>query len=239
MLFVCTMSTVDSLLLPIMNNNNNSSSIHANSRFQDFNYHHHHHHHQQHQFLLSPSTSNSIIKNGISAYTNNNNSSTLSSIVPGEEISTIFVVGFPENMQEREFQNMFIFSPGFEAATLKLPPTSLNSKQDFEDDSNRKQIVSATDTADESINWHFCLFCRLGLLNFELDKRHLMPKRFWMVKRSIAIKFWRRKWQKKTCTPKEVFYMNQAPALQNHSTKHFILFPLMNFHHPHHPLIVI
>lgn len=146
------MSTVDSLLLPIMNNNNNSSSIHANSRFQDFNYHHHHHHHQQHQFLLSPSTSNSIIKNGISAYTNNNNSSTLSSIVPGEEISTIFVVGFPENMQEREFQNMFIFSPGFEAATLKLPPTSLNSKQDFEDDSNRKQIVSATDTADESIN---------------------------------------------------------------------------------------
>ncbi|KAL9549996.1 hypothetical protein MBANPS3_004935 [Mucor bainieri] len=131
------MSTVDSLLLPIMNNNN-SSSIHANSRFQDFNYHHH-----QHQFLLSPSTSNSIIKNGISAYTNNNNSSTLSSILPGEEISTIFVVGFPENMQEREFQNMFIFSPGFEAATLKLPPTSSlnNSKHDFEDDSNRKQII--------------------------------------------------------------------------------------------------
>ncbi|KAK4509237.1 uncharacterized protein ATC70_007587 [Mucor velutinosus] len=130
------MSTVDSLLLPIMNSNN-SNSIHANSRFQDFNYRHH-----QHQFLLSPSTSNSIIKNGISAYTNNNNSSTLSSIVPGEEISTIFVVGFPENMQEREFQNMFIFSPGFEAATLKLPPTSLNSsKHDFEDDSNRKQII--------------------------------------------------------------------------------------------------
>lgn len=68
----------------------------------------------------------------------------MSSTVPGEEISTIFVVGFPENMQEREFQNMFIFSPGFEAATLKLPPTSLNnSKHDFEDDSNRKQIVSA------------------------------------------------------------------------------------------------
>jgi hypothetical protein len=39
----------------------------------------------------------------------------------GEEISTIFVVGFPEDMQEREFQNMFTFSPGFEAATLKIP----------------------------------------------------------------------------------------------------------------------
>ncbi|GJJ68149.1 hypothetical protein EMPS_00495 [Entomortierella parvispora] len=38
-----------------------------------------------------------------------------------EEISTIFVVGFPEDMQEREFQNMFVFTPGFEAATLKIP----------------------------------------------------------------------------------------------------------------------
>ena len=55
-----------------------------------------------------------------------------------EEISTIFVVGFPDDMQvryivypnchpsrkspqEREFQNMFTFSCGFEAATLKIP----------------------------------------------------------------------------------------------------------------------
>ncbi|OCH94521.1 hypothetical protein OBBRIDRAFT_848034 [Obba rivulosa] len=38
-----------------------------------------------------------------------------------EEISTIFVVGFPEDMSEREFQNMFTFSSGFEAATLKIP----------------------------------------------------------------------------------------------------------------------
>ncbi|KAF8450657.1 hypothetical protein L210DRAFT_842558 [Boletus edulis BED1] len=38
-----------------------------------------------------------------------------------EEISTIFVVGFPDDMQEREFQNMFTFSSGFEAATLKIP----------------------------------------------------------------------------------------------------------------------
>ncbi|CDS06633.1 Putative RNA recognition domain-containingprotein [Lichtheimia ramosa] len=50
-----------------------------------------------------------------------------------EEISTIFVVGFPEDMQEREFQNMFIFSPGFEAATLKVP--------EEEDSSNKKQII--------------------------------------------------------------------------------------------------
>ncbi|CAG8461148.1 7193_t:CDS:2 [Paraglomus occultum] len=61
-----------------------------------------------------------------------------------EEISTIFVVGFPDDMQEREFQNMFIFSPGFEAATLKIP-----QKDSSDDDSNgnnngnnpRKQII--------------------------------------------------------------------------------------------------
>jgi len=38
-----------------------------------------------------------------------------------DDISTIFVVGFPDDMGEREFQNMFIFSVGFEAATLKIP----------------------------------------------------------------------------------------------------------------------
>ncbi|KAJ3022649.1 UNVERIFIED_CONTAM: cell cycle RNA binding protein whi3 [Siphonaria sp. JEL0065] len=40
---------------------------------------------------------------------------------PQDEITTIFVVGFPEDIQDREFQNMFIFAPGFEAATLKFP----------------------------------------------------------------------------------------------------------------------
>ncbi|KAJ3071051.1 hypothetical protein HK102_006526 [Quaeritorhiza haematococci] len=53
-----------------------------------------------------------------------------------EEITTIFVVGFPDDMQEREFQNMFTFSPGFEAATLKVPAPN-------EEDANgaRKQII--------------------------------------------------------------------------------------------------
>ncbi|KAH8096616.1 hypothetical protein BXZ70DRAFT_908490 [Cristinia sonorae] len=46
---------------------------------------------------------------------------------PQEEISTIFVVGFPEDMQEREFQNMFTFSSGFEAATLKIPNKELTA----------------------------------------------------------------------------------------------------------------
>ncbi|KAI0784838.1 hypothetical protein C8Q75DRAFT_372084 [Abortiporus biennis] len=44
-----------------------------------------------------------------------------------EEISTIFVVGFPDDMSEREFQNMFTFSAGFEAATLKIPNKELSA----------------------------------------------------------------------------------------------------------------
>lgn len=52
-----------------------------------------------------------------------------------EDITTIFVVGFPDDMQEREFQNMFMFSNGFEAATLKIPMTT-----DI-DDGQKKQII--------------------------------------------------------------------------------------------------
>ncbi|KPV78144.1 uncharacterized protein RHOBADRAFT_50652 [Rhodotorula graminis WP1] len=37
------------------------------------------------------------------------------------DVSTIFVVGFPDDMTEREFTNMFAFADGFEAATLKFP----------------------------------------------------------------------------------------------------------------------
>ncbi|KAI8822206.1 uncharacterized protein EV422DRAFT_495144, partial [Fimicolochytrium jonesii] len=57
-----------------------------------------------------------------------------------EEITTIFVVGFPDDMLEREFQNMFTFSAGFEAATLKIP-----SQTDSDDGTGmpnaRKQII--------------------------------------------------------------------------------------------------
>lgn len=39
----------------------------------------------------------------------------------GEEITTVFIVGFPDDMGEREFANMFLFAKGFEASTLKVP----------------------------------------------------------------------------------------------------------------------
>ncbi|KAJ3054691.1 hypothetical protein HK097_001098 [Rhizophlyctis rosea] len=56
-----------------------------------------------------------------------------------EEITTIFVVGFPDDMQEREFQNMFTFSSGFEAATLKVP--ALGELDDGMGGQGRKQII--------------------------------------------------------------------------------------------------
>jgi hypothetical protein len=53
-----------------------------------------------------------------------------------DEITTIFVVGFPDDMGEREFQNMFTFCLGFEAAALKIP----NMDND-DNGSAKKQIV--------------------------------------------------------------------------------------------------
>ncbi|KAF9994403.1 hypothetical protein BGZ80_000830 [Entomortierella chlamydospora] len=95
------------------------------------------------------SNSKSSLSSGLYGYSNNSNGSLAFSntptINPAEEISTIFVVGFPDDMQEREFQNMFVFTPGFEAATLKIP-----HKDQQEDDAltlgvngvnPRKQII--------------------------------------------------------------------------------------------------
>ncbi|KAI8145330.1 hypothetical protein BJV82DRAFT_643667 [Fennellomyces sp. T-0311] len=73
-----------------------------------------------------------------------NGSSAFLSGSSAEEISTIFVVGFPDDMQEREFQNMFIFSPGFEAATLKIPSKDQDDDMASASNSNnngRKQII--------------------------------------------------------------------------------------------------
>lgn len=87
-----------------------------------------------------------------------------------EEISTLFVVGFPEDMQEREFQNMFVFSSGFEAATLKVPMT-----KEEKEEASKKQIV---------INNYFFFFFfslsnfiyRLALSSFVHVKMPWKPK---------------------------------------------------------------
>ncbi|WFD21900.1 Checkpoint protein hus1 [Malassezia equina] len=41
-----------------------------------------------------------------------------------QEISTLFMAGFPEDMTDREFSNMFLFAKGFEASMLKYPQPS-------------------------------------------------------------------------------------------------------------------
>lgn len=59
-----------------------------------------------------------------------------------DDVTTIFVVGFPDDMQEREFQNMFMFSKGFEAASLKWHCKDQQEDQDmFNAVLNKKQMV--------------------------------------------------------------------------------------------------
>ncbi|CAO1635156.1 unnamed protein product [Parajaminaea phylloscopi] len=50
---------------------------------------------------------------------------------PAEEITTVFIVGFPDDMTEREFANMFLFARGFEASTLKVPVGGVQSGPAF------------------------------------------------------------------------------------------------------------
>ncbi|ORZ02688.1 hypothetical protein BCR43DRAFT_500691 [Syncephalastrum racemosum] len=59
-----------------------------------------------------------------------------------DDVTTIFVVGFPEDMLEREFQNMFTFSPGFEAASLKW-----HCKDQDDDSTGNSALNSASTTS--------------------------------------------------------------------------------------------
>jgi len=61
-----------------------------------------------------------------------------------EEITTIFVVGFPEDMGEREFVNMFTFCTGFEAAILKIPSAITEAEEQL--GYGKKQIVCSLST---------------------------------------------------------------------------------------------
>lgn len=61
-----------------------------------------------------------------------------------DDVTTIFVVGFPDDMHEREFQNMFIFAKGFEAASLKWHCKDQQEDQDMCHSTlnHKKQMVS-------------------------------------------------------------------------------------------------
>lgn len=50
-----------------------------------------------------------------------------------DEVTTIFVVGFPDDFHEREFQNMFTFCRGFQASSLKRPsPAPITPTEEHE-----------------------------------------------------------------------------------------------------------
>lgn len=53
------------------------------------------------------------------------------------DISTIFIIGFPDDFKERELHNLFLFASGFEGAVLK----SINIPLVNSDDSQRKQLI--------------------------------------------------------------------------------------------------
>lgn len=93
---------------------------------------------QQHQ-QQQQSNSNNINNAFLSTTTNTTTTSV--------DISTIFIIGFPDDFKERELVNMFLFAPGFEGAVLKtttistcpvIPPSTATS---CVDESQRKQLI--------------------------------------------------------------------------------------------------
>lgn len=56
---------------------------------------------------------------------------------PTQEITTLFLAGFPDDITEREFANMFLFARGFEASMLKYPTTNGAQKSEESADSRR------------------------------------------------------------------------------------------------------
>ncbi|OMH82158.1 RNA-binding protein with multiple splicing, partial [Zancudomyces culisetae] len=98
-----------------------------------------------------------------------------------QEITTIFVIGFPEDMKEREFQNMFTFCQGFEAAILRYPDADAASK---EGNTTNKIIGFAKfRTKIEALEARDVLTGRKvdpnsdGVLKAELAKKDLITKR--------------------------------------------------------------
>ncbi|WFC98591.1 hypothetical protein MYAM1_001321 [Malassezia yamatoensis] len=71
-----------------------------------------------------------------------------------QEISTLFIAGFPDDITVREFANMFLFAKGFEASMLKFPspqpPRGGNSLDDSTDKSHANDIHENNSTAQDS-----------------------------------------------------------------------------------------
>ena len=106
-----------------------------------------------------------------------------------EEITTLFIAGFPEDITEREFGNMFLFARGYEASMLKLPQATASARgedvSDASTSSRVRQIIgfvkfrTRTDAVDarDLLNGFRIDPERGSILKAELAKKNLHMKR--------------------------------------------------------------
>lgn len=120
---------------------------------------------------IHPLAASSNSSSNTSPSTSSPSSPPLSSM---DDVTTIFVVGFPDDMQEREFQNMFIFSRGFEAASLKWHCKDQQEDQDMFSSmlNNKKQMVKFYSFFKRNfLKMLNKIYNRLALLDSVLDKK--------------------------------------------------------------------
>jgi RNA recognition motif-containing protein len=88
-------------------------------------------------------TSNNNICNGSSnvVITTTINTPTTPTTTSVADISTIFIIGFPDDFKERELANMFLFAPGFEGAVLKSTNIAVCPALPPDDAGTRKQLI--------------------------------------------------------------------------------------------------
>lgn len=103
-----------------------------------------------------------------------------------EEISTIFVVGFPDDVSEREFTNMFLFADGFEAAMLKSPDSDNYASFERANEASKHQTLMGfakfrsrqeAINAQQFLNGKIVDPDRSCFLKVELAKKNLHIKR--------------------------------------------------------------
>ncbi|KAI8338472.1 hypothetical protein BC941DRAFT_512606 [Chlamydoabsidia padenii] len=91
--------------------------------------------------LFTSSITNSSLHPLSSSPANNIFFQTGTTIPLTDDVTTIFVVGFPDDMTEREFQNMFMFCRGFEAASLKWHCKDQEDDNSVGSNGGKKQMI--------------------------------------------------------------------------------------------------
>ncbi|KAI8339592.1 hypothetical protein BC941DRAFT_501071 [Chlamydoabsidia padenii] len=92
-----------------------------------------------HPLLFSTTTALHPLSSSPNTFFHQQTSMTIPSLT--DDVTTIFVVGFPDDMTEREFQNMFMFCPGFEAASLKWHCKDQEDDNSVGSNGGKKQMI--------------------------------------------------------------------------------------------------